>query len=165
MPMLNSSIRYVSKSTTGDASVDNPIRASLIIEPTVSRKDPWSLPFSPIRRVVISSVLMHAPLISLTKLLGSCAKADYKFTTRFSSLFSSLSSTSTFSQLIVSYYTCSKLSPSSQNFVLILSWVACAEPSPLLKSSRLASPLSSRTRSHTDQCENTGCNMLLSFRN
>jgi hypothetical protein len=38
--MLNSSIRYVSKSTTGDASVDNPIRASLIIEPTVSRKDP-----------------------------------------------------------------------------------------------------------------------------
>jgi len=62
--------------------------------------------FSQPTHIVVSSLqLIHGPLVSLTDFLGSCAQAGCKLTARFSSL----SSTSAFSQLTACYYTCSKL--------------------------------------------------------
>ena len=65
--------------------------------------------FSQPTHIVVGSLqLIHGPLVSLTDFLGSCAQTGCKLTTYFSSLSSSLSSTSTFSRLTACYYTCSK---------------------------------------------------------
>ena len=61
----------------------------------------------PTHTIVSYSLLLHGPLVSLTKFLGSCAQASCKLTARFSSLSSLLSSTSASSQLTTHYNTCS----------------------------------------------------------
>jgi len=71
--------------------------------------------FQPIHTIVSYSLLIHGPLVSLTKFLGSCAQAGCKLTARFSSLSSLLSSTSASSQLTAYYNTCSKWIPPSHD--------------------------------------------------
>ena len=52
--------------------------------------------------------LIHCPHVYLTKFLGSCVKAGRKLISYFSSLSSSLSSTSSFGLFIAHHNTCSK---------------------------------------------------------